>query len=89
MEQLSEDELDIISLGRCPKCRNRGFVVGPQGAQSTNIECASEDCRQRFNVAFYGGRAMMGQTLPVGPLWPNDPSLWDDARSDLDMPGRA
>lgn len=66
-------DLGEISKGRCPVCRSRGFVIGPQGGKSINIECANIGCRARFNVAFYSGAAMMGHTLPPGEPWPSEP----------------
>lgn len=76
MNQLTDDEIDSISMGNCPTCHGRGFVIGPQGGKSINIECASVMCRERYNVAFYSGRAMMAQRISNGwdgPAWPSEP----------------
>jgi len=70
---LTTSELATLSKGNCPACKKRGFVIGPQGGKSINIECANVDCRARFNVAFYSGAAMMGHVLPMGEPWPSDP----------------
>jgi len=73
MNALPPGDLGTLSKGNCPACGNRGFVIGPQGAKSTNVECANIGCRARFNVAFYSGTALMGTTLPPGPPWPSEP----------------
>jgi hypothetical protein len=74
MRTLTEDECDQISHGNCPSCGKRGFVIGPQGGRSINIECASLDCRSRFNIAFHAGFAMMGQRIDRGGPWPSEPN---------------
>jgi hypothetical protein len=48
---LTENEIARINAGRCPDCGYRGFVFGPRGGASTNIECGNVACRARFNVA--------------------------------------
>jgi hypothetical protein len=76
--QLHEDELERLSKGDCPICRRRGFVIGPWGGSSINIECAQLDCRMRFNVAFYSGQAVMAHHLgngATGPSWPSEPGV--------------
>jgi hypothetical protein len=39
-----------IADGYCPDCRHRGFVLGPRGGASQNIECGNLACRARFNI---------------------------------------
>jgi hypothetical protein len=67
-------DLETLSRGHCPICNGRGFVLGPQGGGSLNIECANLECRARFNVANYSGRIVMAQRIPNpsegGPSWP-------------------
>jgi hypothetical protein len=50
-EWLDETTVRLIDSGHCPDCRHRGFVMGPRGGSSTNIECGNLECRARFNVA--------------------------------------
>jgi hypothetical protein len=40
----------VLDSGHCPDCNHRGFIFGPRGGNSTNIECGNLDCRARFNV---------------------------------------
>lgn len=40
----------IIATNKCPDCHHEGFYDGPSGGLSTNITCANDDCKQRFNV---------------------------------------
>jgi len=47
---LDNDDAELIGDGYCPDCGNRGFVLGPRGGASINIECANNACRARFNV---------------------------------------
>lgn len=70
---LPDDDLATISRGNCPACNCRGFVIGPQGGMSINIECANIGCRARFNVAFRSGQALAGHTISGGPEWPSEP----------------
>lgn len=70
---LPQEDLDVLSAGRCPACNCRGFVIGPQGGRSINIECANIGCRARFNVAFVSGEAVMAETISGGPEWPSEP----------------
>lgn len=77
-DNLPDADLFAITRGRCPRCKSRGFVIGPQGGAATNIECASLDCRRRYNVVFFGGRCLMAQVIPSeadgGSEWPSKPS---------------
>lgn len=70
-------ELSDLNRGNCPTCSRRGFVIGPQGGISINIECANTSCRDRFNVAFYGGHVQAAQRIPKrlegGIEWPSEP----------------
>jgi transcription elongation factor Elf1 len=49
MQRLSKPEVERINAGYCPDCGHRGFVLGPRGGMSTNIECGG--CGSRFNIA--------------------------------------
>lgn len=78
--QLEESELKTISKGYCPACRMRGFVIGPAGGAMLNIECAHIRCRDRFNILFVSGKAMIGHRLgngATGPDWPSEPPRGD------------
>lgn len=74
---MTEHERLAINDGDCPDCGERGFVIGPRGGMAINIECANLDCRARFNVALYSGRAQMVERLPKvsegGLPWPSEP----------------
>jgi hypothetical protein len=49
---MSDDERvrAAIDTGHCPDCDHRGFVLGPRGGASINIECGNVKCLARFNV---------------------------------------
>lgn len=49
--QFDEAIRAAIDSGHCPDCGHRGFVFGPMGGASTNIECGNVNCLARFNVA--------------------------------------
>jgi hypothetical protein len=75
--EVNSAELELLNRGICPTCRGRGFVVGPQGGMSINIECAQITCRERYNVAFLSGKAMRAERIEKrsegGPAWPSEP----------------
>jgi len=48
-EMLSAEAINKLNTGHCPDCDHRGFVLGPRGGSSINIECGG--CGNRFNVA--------------------------------------
>jgi hypothetical protein len=64
-DRLTAEQLDQIAEGHCPNCGYRGFVLGPRGGASMNIECGSLDCRARFNIAQYrhGLRLTIGERI--------------------------
>lgn len=66
-----------ITEGHCPHCNERGFVLGPMGGRSINIECANLECRSRFNVAMVSGSCLMAHAIPNetqgGGAWPSSP----------------
>jgi hypothetical protein len=51
VEMLTAEQIAAINRGRCPDCNHRGFVLGPRGGASVNIECGNLECLSRFNVA--------------------------------------
>jgi hypothetical protein len=64
---LSETDLvEVLNMGVCPDCLHRGFVLGPRGGGSINIECADLKCRARFNVAqgLHTHKIVMAQRIP-------------------------
>lgn len=48
---LPDDDVAKLDAGYCLDCGHRGFVLGPRGGNSTNIECGNLGCRARYNVA--------------------------------------
>lgn len=76
---MKQSELSDLNRGNCPTCSRRGFVIGPQGGISINIECANTSCRERYNVAFYGGHVQAAQRIPKrsdgGLEWPSEPKI--------------
>lgn len=80
MNELSEADKNRLTRGHCPKCGERGFVLGPQNGSSINIECASW-CRARYNVALLAGHVLMAEKIPDeaegGDAWPSSPENRD------------
>jgi ribosomal protein S27E len=56
-----------LSTGHCPDCGHRGFVLGPRGGMSRNIECGG--CGHRFNVveAPGGGGIIFAERISEAP----------------------
>jgi hypothetical protein len=50
MNNLNDKDRANLTHGHCPDCGYRGFVLGPRGGASINIECGNLDCRARFDV---------------------------------------
>jgi ribosomal protein S27E len=48
-EMLDGHAIARLRAGYCPDCGHRGFILGPRGGASTNIECGG--CGNRFNIA--------------------------------------
>ena len=72
---------ESIARGNCPKCGYRGFVIGPQGGMSINIECGNVKCRERYNAAFYSGDVVFCERIGNGKVdipWPSDPDRFGD-----------
>lgn len=71
------DDAAAITGGNCPDCRYRGFVLGPMGGASQNIECGNVACRARFNVTVYAGQVLLAQRIERqaegGAPWPSEP----------------
>lgn len=67
--QLNDEQLKRMSDGYCPDCNHRGFVLGPRGGMSINIECGG--CRARFNVASFthSHRFAWGQRIERTGNW--------------------
>jgi hypothetical protein len=70
---LKAEIADAITRGYCPDCGRRGFVLGPQGGNAINIECANIKCRSRFNVALFGGKVMFAHRIDSDNKWPSEP----------------
>jgi hypothetical protein len=77
MHELSTDEIGRIVQGHCPDCGHRGFVLGPQGGLSINIECGNLECRSRFHATLYASAVVAGQRIEKrsqgGSAWESDP----------------
>jgi len=80
VNELSEADKNRLTRGHCPKCGERGFVLGPQDGASINIECASW-CRARYNVALFAGHVIAAEKIPDenegGAAWPSSPDNRD------------
>jgi hypothetical protein len=66
MDELCADQLATLDRGRCPDCDHRGFVLGPRGGLSQNIECGNLECRSRFNIStsFASHRIAIAHRIP-------------------------
>jgi hypothetical protein len=77
--ECNEAMMEMLTRGHCPICAKRGFVLGPMGGSSINIECANVECRRRFSVATMSGEVLMAQQIERrgegGPVWPSEPPL--------------
>jgi hypothetical protein len=64
-----------ITTGHCPACGYRGFVFGPRGGSSVNIECGNVKCRTRYNIATdMWQRVIMVQEIDRNGVWPSEPA---------------
>jgi len=76
-EPMNEAALEVLSRGLCPICARRGFVLGPMGGMSINIECANVECRRRFNVVPFAGTILKAEQIDRrgegGVTWPSEP----------------
>ena len=52
-----------ITQGHCPDCNYRGFILGPRKGGGQNIECASLECRARFNVHTSAGWVVIAERI--------------------------
>ena len=69
-----EDALRVmITRGHCPDCTGRGFVIGPQGGNAINLECANLRCRSRFNASFFAGNVIFVHRIDRTGPWPSEP----------------
>ena len=65
-----------ITAGHCPECNYRGFVIGPMGGRSINIECGNPLCRERYCAAFFSGQVVFCERIGNGLVdlqWPSEP----------------
>lgn len=69
--------IQSIEDGHCPDCHHRGFVLGPQGGMSINVECGNLGCRHRFNVTRWQGQTAFVERLECvaegGIPWASEP----------------
>lgn len=77
MKRATDKERETLNKGSCPKCKKRGFVLGPMGGLSLNIECANLTCRERYNVAIFSGAVQSAEHIEKradgAPAWPSEP----------------
>lgn len=84
LRDLTKPEIYRLNEGHCPVCDYRGFVLGPRGGHSVNIECGNVECRARFNVAsaWRSHAIVFAQMIPKqaegGSDWGSSP---DEVRS--------
>jgi hypothetical protein len=76
MTRSDERAARSISSGHCPDCSHRGFILGPKGGASQNIECGNLNCRARFNVTIFAGACVFAQRIEResegGSRWGHD-----------------
>lgn len=76
-DNLGDSQRAAITRGNCPDCGYRGFVLGPVGGASHNVECGNVQCRARFNVTLYAGAVAFAQRIDKreqgGSVWPSEP----------------
>jgi len=56
-------EFAKLAEGICPDCGHRGFVLGPRGGASINVECGNRVCAARFSLATFGWELMAAQRI--------------------------
>jgi hypothetical protein len=66
VEWLNDNTIALLASGICPDCGHRGYLMGPRGGASTNIECGNQHCAARFNVVQYPAshRIAAGHRIP-------------------------
>ncbi len=47
--KLTKEEEQQLLKGTCPDCKGVKFLEGPSGGASTNIMCANDKCKSKFN----------------------------------------
>jgi hypothetical protein len=66
---MSDEERELaakLSTGHCPDCGHRGFVLGPRGGMSRNIECGG--CGHRFNIVEVPGGGRIAFAERIQPI---------------------
>jgi hypothetical protein len=57
------DEFKKLADAVCPDCLHRGFVLGPRGGASINVECGNRACGARFNLVTFGWDLIAAQRI--------------------------
>lgn len=57
------DPKDSFSRGILPCCGGTQYYEGPRGGLSQNIQCANEECGQRWNIAIVNGHCIMADKI--------------------------
>ena len=48
--KLTNAEVQQLDSGKCPDCGSPSFFIGPRGGMNTNVRCANDKCRSKFNL---------------------------------------
>ena len=70
---MDEAVRSAINAGHCPDCKYRGFVLGPKGGASINIECGNTECRHRFNVVTFSSDVLRADRIDFNGEWASEP----------------
>ena len=63
-----------LTRGHCPDCDYRGFVLGPHGGASFNVECGNVACRSRFNLTLDAtSEVTCAQRIKRLVMWKSEP----------------
>jgi hypothetical protein len=57
------DAFKQLADGICPECGHRGFVLGPRGGASINVECGNRVCAARYNLVTFGWELVSAQRI--------------------------
>jgi len=70
-----------LTRGHCPECDYRGFVLGPDGGGSHNVECGNIACRSRFNLVIRGSTEVAcAQRIERIIMWKSEPTTTEGVR---------
>lgn len=49
-DDVTTEEKELLFKDICPDCGETGFLEGPSGGGSTNVRCANDKCKAKFNI---------------------------------------